>query len=131
MIRLPKLSLLATAVGIVVGEKRLLICETPKGHLELPGFLIAKAEKAIAHLNKFLSQLGLSELPQQTLYLPQVALTPDTKNKITAVIRILRFPKKRELKLPNCHYEYLEQLLTDDQATALTKAVAGWISTAD
>jgi hypothetical protein len=128
---LPQSGLLATAVGIIVSDKKLLICETPQGQRELPGFIVAKPQEAIKYLNQFLSRWSLSELPQQTLYLSEVTLNHDLRKKVTGVVRILRFSHKLNLKLPNGQYWLIEQLLQDEQSTALTKAVAGWLSLTD
>jgi hypothetical protein len=119
--------LLITAVGVIVRGKRLWVNESPQARLELPGYIAAKGEKAMTHLHKFLSELELQDLPQETLYLTAVTIDQKPKQKATAVVRIIRFAKKPDLELPHHRFVLIEELIEDEQASSLTKAIAHWL----
>lgn len=119
--------LLIAAVGVIVRGKRLWVQESPQASLELPGYLVARGEKAVIHLNKFLSDLELQDLPQETLYLTAVTIDQKPSRNATALVRIIRFTKKPDLELPNHRWATLKDLLEDEQASSLTKVVARWL----
>lgn len=120
-------TLLAAGIGIVVDEKKLLVCETPEGKLELPAFIVAKAKKAISILNKELIRWDLIEHPQQTLYLTAVPLNTRPEKTVMGLIQIIRFSTKPEFVIPKSRYEFIDQLWDNEQATALTQAVTQWL----
>jgi hypothetical protein len=80
-------TLLAAGIGIIVDEKKLLVCETPESKLELPAFIVAKAKKAISNLNKELTRWNLIEHPQQTLYLTAVTLNTQPEKTVMGLIQ--------------------------------------------
>ena len=121
-------NLLAAGIGILVTERKLLVCENSEGQLELPGNMVAKANKVKMNLSKLLTQWNLHEHPQQTLYLTTVRLDPEPKKSVTGLVRILRFLKAPDIEVSNSRYEALEQLLEDERTQALTMALARWLS---
>ena len=122
--------LLATAVGIILREKMLLVCLNSKDLWELPGFFIAKAEEVVLHLNEFLSNLNLTELPQQTLYLSDISLTRERRKKVTGLVRIIHFQRDTQIELSKCQYQPIKLLAEDARSTGLTKALAHWLTRA-
>ena len=121
-------NLLAAGIGILVAEKKLLVCENSEGQLELPGNMVAKANKVKTNLSKLLTQWNLHEHPQQTLYLTTVRLGPEPKKSVTGLVRILRFLKAPHIEASNSRYEALELLLENERTQALTTAVARWLT---
>ncbi|MFW9935621.1 MAG: hypothetical protein ACFFDU_09020 [Candidatus Thorarchaeota archaeon] len=121
-------ALLAAGIGIIVDEKKLLVCETPESKLELPAFIVAKANEAISNLNKELTRWNLIEYPQQTLYLTAVTLNTRPEKTVMGLIQIIRFSDKPEIIIPNSRYEAIDQLWDNEQATALIQAVTKWLS---
>ena len=119
--------LLIVGVGILVRETQLLVCETTHGHIELPGFAVGKAEDILSPFNEFLLEQGISELPQQTLYLSSVNVNPKSKKKATGLVRIVRYSKIPSLNIPNSRYEAINELVQNTQASALVQAVAQWL----
>ncbi|MFX1318038.1 MAG: hypothetical protein ACFE9D_04055 [Promethearchaeota archaeon] len=116
--------LLIAAIGVILRDKRLWIHESAQSSLELPGYIVAKSQEAVIHLNRFLSELGLQDLPQESLYLTAVNIDQKPSRKATALVRIIRFVKKPEFELPNHRWATLGELLENEQASSLTKAVA-------
>ncbi|MFX1577604.1 MAG: hypothetical protein ACFFCF_10590 [Promethearchaeota archaeon] len=120
-------TLLAAGIGIIVDEKKLLVCETPENKLELPAFIVAKANIAISNLNKELTRWNLIEHPQQTLYLTAITLNTRPEKTVMGLIQIIRFSDPPEIVIPNSRYEAIDQLWNNEQATALTQAVTKWL----
>ena len=124
---MPATPLLAAALTIVVRNKKMLVKENEDGELELPGLVIATEEKAVQSIQDLIEKMGLSELPQQTLYLTNISISGSRPKKIPAIIRVVPVKKTLSLDFPKMLYEPLSKIECDDQATALTRAVAQWL----
>lgn len=127
MWNVPATPLLAAAFTIVVSNKKMLVRENDDGELELLGLVIAPEEKAIQSIQDFIEKMGLSEFPQQTLYLTNIPISGSQPKKVPAVIRVVPLKKTLSLNFPKAKYEPLVKIECDDQATALTRAVAQWL----
>ena len=128
MKKVPSPSHLAVAVAIVVGNKKMLVCEDEEGYIELPGFVIVPEEKAQEAFQKLNAQMGLTEKPQQTLYLTNISVSKSKKKQLPALIRVTHFDKSPQFDFPKARFEPFSKLVCDDRATALTVAVAEWIT---
>ncbi|MFX1341682.1 MAG: hypothetical protein ACFFAL_03205 [Promethearchaeota archaeon] len=124
---MPATPLLAAALAIVVRNKKMLVRENEDGELELPGLLIAPEEKAVQSIQNLIGNMGLSEFPQQTLYLTNIPISSSHPKKIPAIIRVVLVNKTLSLDFPKALYEPLTKIECADQATALTRAVAQWL----
>ena len=127
MWNVPATPLLAAAFTIVVSNKKMLIRENEDGELELPGLVIAPEEKAVQSIQNLIKKMGLSEFPQQTLYLTNISISGSQPKKIPAIIRVVPLEKTLSLNFPKAKYEPVLKIECDDQATALTRAVARWL----
>jgi hypothetical protein len=123
--------LLIAAVAVILGGKRLWVHESPQAKLELPGYIVAKAEKAVIHLNKFLSELRIADLPHETLYLTAVKTEQNPRRKATALVRLIHCTKKPDIELPNHRFETFKELSEHEQASSLTKIVVDRLSHAN
>lgn len=118
---------LATALAIITEETKMLVWRNTEGNFELPGFVVAKEEKALQSLEEFISKLNLDKMPQQTLYLTAV-LTGDLGSKrIPAVVRIIRLPEGSKFALDKAFFEPCSRIITRKRVSPLTKLVAEWI----
>lgn len=124
---MPATPLLAAAMAIVVKNKKMLVKENEEGELELPGLVIAPEEKAVQSIQDLIEKMGLSEFPQQTLYLTNMPISGSQPKKIPVIIRIVHIRKTLSLDFPKTLYVPLSKIECDDQATALTRAVARWL----
>lgn len=124
---MPATPILAAALTIVVRNKKMLVKENKDGQLELPSLVIASEEKAVQSIQDLIEKMGLSELPQQTLYLTNISISGSHPKKIPAIIRVVPVKKTLSLDIPKTFYEPLSKIECDDQATALTRAVAQWL----
>ena len=124
---MPATPLLAAALTIVVRNKKMLVKEKEDGELELPGLVIAPEEKAVQSIQDLIEKMGLREFPQQTLYLTNIPISGSPSKKIPAIIRVVPVKKILSLDLPKTLYVPLSKIECDDQATALTRAVAQWL----
>ena len=124
---MPATPLLAAALTIVVRNKKMLVRENKDGELELPGLVIAPEEKAVQSIQGLIEKMGLSEFPLQTLYLTNMPISGSPSKKIPAMIRVVPVNKTLSLDLPKALYLPLSKIECDNQATALTRAVAQWL----
>lgn len=124
---MPATPLLAVAMTIVVRNKKMLVKENEDGELELPGLVIAPAEKAVHTIENLIEKMGLSEFPLQTLYLTNMPISGLHSKKIPALIRIVPVKKTLSLDFPKALYMPLLKIECDNQATVLTRAVAQWL----
>lgn len=127
MWKVPATPLLATAMAIVVRNKKMLVKENEEGELELPGLVIAPEEKAVQSIQGLIEKMGLSEFPQQTLYLTNMPISSSQPKKILAIIRVVPVNKTLSLDFPKTQYVLLSKIECDEQATALARAVAQWL----
>ncbi|MFW9831388.1 MAG: hypothetical protein ACFFD8_06400 [Candidatus Thorarchaeota archaeon] len=114
-------------MAIIMGKSKMLVKETLEGYLELPGFILTKAEEAIRSIEKFLVKLDLADLPAQTLYLTQVPLAKSPNKKVTAVIRVIYVNQANKISFPEMKFKGISQLPNNKQASNLTRLVAQWI----
>jgi|GEM_PF-6350982 hypothetical protein len=124
---MPATPLLATAMTIVVRNKKMLVRENEDGELELPGLVIAPEEKAVQSIQDLIEKMGLSEFPLQTLYLTNMPISGSHSKKIPAIIRVVPVNNTLSLDFPKALYMPLSKIECDDQATVLTRAVAQWL----
>ncbi|MFX0079103.1 MAG: hypothetical protein ACFE8O_07675 [Candidatus Hermodarchaeota archaeon] len=124
---MPATPLLAAALTIVVRNKKMLVKENKDGELELPYLVIAPEDVAVQSIQNLIEKIGLSEFPQQTLYLTNIPISGSHPKKIPAIIRVVPVNKTLSLDFPEAFYEPLSKIECDDQATALTRAVAQWL----
>lgn len=127
MWNVPAILLLAAAMTIVVRNKKMLVKENEDGELELPGLVIAPEEKAVQTIQDLIEKMDLSEFPLQTLYLTNMPVSDSHSKKIPALIRIVPVKKTLGLDFPKALYMLLSKIECDNQATALTRAVAQWL----
>jgi hypothetical protein len=125
---MPTPSDLAVALAIIVGNKKMLVYENNQGHKELPGFLIVPEEEALEIFQKLITQMGLGKIPKQTLYLTKIPISKSKRKQLPAIIRVIHLKKASQLDFTKGWFEPLSKLLCDNRVTALTLAVAEWIT---
>jgi len=125
--KLSETALTLVALAVVAPNSRLLVVETPRGQLELPGLEIGEPDAMAAHLVQFVSKAGLDQMPSLTLYLPGLRLRKQQATPMMGVIHFVRLAKAQPLEILNSRYETTSALAGDERATATTRAVARWL----
>jgi len=122
-----KASTLLIGLGVVSGKNRLLVIQTSSGRLELLGVTSISEEQVTNRINQLISELGLEQNPQETLYLPQVKDTKALKESKIGVIHLVHLAKGQQIDFPNSRFEYTQKLSEMKKASALVRAVAQWL----
>lgn len=118
---------LLVALGVVSGNNRLLVIETSPGRLELLGVASVKEEQATSQISQLISELGLEQSPQKTLYLPQLKDPKAPKKSGIGVIHLVHLAKGRRIELPNSRFEQIQKLAVMTEASLMVRAVAQWL----
>jgi hypothetical protein len=127
VVKLSEMAQTLVALAVVAGNNRLLVVETPRGQLELPGLEIGEPDATASRLIQFMSKLGLDQMPRQTLYLPNLRMRKQQATPVIGVVHLVRLAKAQHFEIPNSRYETTSSLAEDETATPTTRAVARWL----
>lgn len=127
MVKLSETAQTLVALAVVAANNRLLVVETPRGQLELPGLEVGEPNATAGRLIQFMSRLGLDQMARQTLYLPSLRVRKQQAAPVMGVIHLVRLAKAQHFEIPGSRYETISALAEDETATAATRAVARWL----
>ncbi|MFX0167740.1 MAG: hypothetical protein ACFE89_08520 [Candidatus Hodarchaeota archaeon] len=125
---MPTPPILVAAVAVIVDKSKMLVWETPDRFLELPGFIVARTEKAIRSLTETIRKLELSSVPQQTLYLRQVSLFGARRKSVLALVRVIHVKSEKTPSFQKGRYEAFSKLQENQRASPLTRLIAQWMT---
>ena len=124
----PQSSVLATAVALIIDKAKMLVRETSKGTFELPGLKVASNDNALQNLETLVHKLDVGEQPQQTLYLSQFPIDESRKKSVPVIVRIIHVNTTEVPSFLEGTFHPLSKLRGHTHASALTQAVAQWLS---
>lgn len=127
MVKLSDTAPTLVALAVVAASNRLLVVETPRGQLELPGLEVGEPNATASRLTRLMSTLGLDQMARQTLYLQNLRVRKQQAIPVLGVIHIIRLAKPQHFEIPGSRYETISSLAKDDTAAPATRSVARWL----